>query len=274
MLEVSAAVVKAILYGALLSAAGAPLAVLSLRPSAELSAYSIRLMRFAAAMVIALTIVAAVLLFVRLGGAFDQPTLGAVFSSGPGAALALQLAGAALLLTPADDDISGHVWRMTGALTMMASVVFNGHAAALSPTAGLVGLIHLTAASWWVSSLWLLRRACRAAGSEETVSLVRRFSSRAVFVVGGLIVAGIVLIFALLDFTKSPWLTDYVLALVVKLTIVMGVLAVAAYNKFQLTPRLPQAIARLRRSIDVELVAIGAVLVATAVLTTYFAPEA
>jgi putative copper export protein len=274
VLEVSAAVVKAFLYGALLSAAGAPVAVLSLRPSAPLTAYSIRLMRFAAIMVIALTMLAAVLLFVRLGGAFDQPTLTAVFSSGPGAALALQLAGAALLLTPVDDDISGHLWRMTGALTMMASVVFNGHAAALSPTAGLVALVHLTAASWWVCSLWVLRRACGGAGSEEAVSLVRRFSSLAVFVVAGLIVAGVVLILALLDFTKSPWLTDYVLALMVKLAIAIGVLAVAAYNKFQLTPRLPHAIERLRRSIDVELVAIVAVLMATAVLTTYFAPEA
>ena len=213
------------------------------------------------------------LLFVRLGGGFDQPTLTAVFSSGPGAALALQIAGAALLLTPVDEDASGHLWRMTGVLTMTASLVFNGHAAAMSPATGLVAMIHVTAASWWVGSLWLLRRACIDADREETRKLVLRFSSLALFIVAGLVVAGIVLIVALIDFSISPWLTDYVLTLALKLAFVATVLALAAYNKFQLTPRLPGETAKLRRSITAELAVIACVLTTTAVLTTYFSPE-
>jgi putative copper export protein len=272
VLEILAALVKALLYGALLSAAGAPLAVVSLRPSAALADYTIRVMRVAAAAAIALSIVAAVLLFVRLGGGFDQPTLTAVFSSGPGAALALQIAGAALLLTPVDEDASGHLWRITGVLTMTASLVFNGHAAAMSPATGLVAMIHVTAASWWVGSLWLLRRACVDA-DEETPKLVFRFSALAVFVVAGLVVAGSVLIVALIDFSSSPWLTDYVLTLALKLAFVATVLALAAYNKFQLTPRLPRETERLRRSITAELAVIACVLTTTAVLTTYFSPE-
>ena len=273
MLELAAALVKALLYGALLSAAGAPLALVLLRPPAALAEYTIRMMRFAAFALIGLSIVAAVILFVRLGGAFDQPTLTAVFSSGPGAALALQTAGAALLLTPVDDDMSGHAWRITGVLTMMAAVVFNGHAAAMSPTTGLVAMIHVTAAAWWVASLWMLYRACLDADSDDLVRLVRRFSSLAVFVVAGLIVVGIVLIVALIDFSASPWLTAYVITLALKLTFVAAVLAIAAYNKFLLTPWLPQAREKLRRSIRAELAVIACVLTTTAVLTTYFSPE-
>ena len=273
MLEIAAALIKALLYGALLSAAGTPLAVVLLRPSAALADYATRVMRIAATAAIALSILAAVLLFVRLGGAFDQPTLTAVFSSGPGAALALQIAGAALLLTPVDDDVSGHLWRITGVLTMTASVVFNGHAAAMSPTTGLVAMIHVTAISWWVGSLLMLHRACVDADREELVRLVLRFSSLAVFIVAGLVAAGIVLILALIDFAVSPWLTDYVITLALKLAIVAVVLVLAAYNKFQLTPRLPQATGKLRRSITVELAVIACVLTTTAVLTTYFAPE-
>jgi putative copper export protein len=273
VLEVWAALVKASLYGALLSAAGVPLAVWSLLPASPLADYAMRVMRVAAVAVIALSLAAAALLFIRLGGAFDQPTFSAVFSSGPGAALALQIAGAALLLAPADEDLSGHLWRMTGALTMTASVVFNGHAAALTPTAGLVAMIHVTAASWWVGSLWVLRRTCVEADRDAMVRVVLKFSWLAVFIVAGLILAGVVLIIALIDFSSSPWLTDYVLTLALKLAFVAVVLMLAAYNKFQLTPRLPREAARLRRSIHVELMVIACVLVTTAVLTTYFAPE-
>ena len=273
MLEIAAALVKALLYGALLTAAGAPLAVVLLRPPAALADYATAVMRLAAIAVIALSVTAAVILFVRLGGAFDQPTLTAVFSSGPGAALALQTAGAALLLTPVDEDVSGHAWRITGVLTMMASVVFNGHAAAMSPAAGLVAMIHVTAVAWWIGSLWLLRRACVDADSDQLVKLVLRFSGLAVFVVAGLIVAGIVLIVALIDFGATPWFTDYVLTLTLKLVFVVAVLAFAGYNKFVLTPWLPQATGKLRSNITAELGVIACVLTTTAVLTTYFSPE-
>ena len=70
---------------------------------------------------------------------------------------------------------------------MMAAVVFNGHAAAMSPTTGLVAMIHVTAAAWWVASLSMLYRACVDADSDDLVRLVLRFSSLAVFVVAGLI---------------------------------------------------------------------------------------
>lgn len=271
MLDALAALAKGLLYGTLLSASGAPLAALLLRPSAAVREYALRLMRIAAAITMALTVVMAALLFLRLGGAFDQPTLGAVFSSGPGAAFLLQLAGAAFLLTPTDDD--AHSWRLMGALIMTASVVFNGHAAALSPAAGIVAMAHVTAIAWWVGSLWLLRRACSGADTDEIVRLVNRFSRLAVRVVAALIAAGIVLIVALVDFTSSVWLTDYVRLLVLKLFFVALVLALAAYNKFQLTPRLPREIATLRRSITAELAVIACVLMTTAVLTSYFSPE-
>jgi putative copper export protein len=273
VLEIAAALVKALLYGSLLTAAGTPLALVLLRPSAALADHTVRVMRLAAIAVIALSVLAAVILFIRLGGAFDQPTLHAVFSSGPAAALALQTAGAALLLTPVDDDAPGHAWRITGVLTMMASVVFNGHAAAMSPPTGMLAMIHATAASWWVGSLWILHQACRDTDRTDLVRLVLRFSSLAVFVVAGLVVAGIALILALVPFDTSPWLTNYVVTLMLKLVFVAAVLALAAYNKYQLTQRLPQEAERLRRSIAVELGAIACVLTTTAVLTTYFSPD-
>ena len=273
MLDALAALTKGLLYGALLSAAGTPLAAIWLRPHDALAEHTRRVMRVAAMITIGLTIVMGVLLFLRLGGEFDQPTLTAVFSSGPGAASLLQLTGAAFLLTPTDDDASGRSWLLLGALTMTAAFVFNGHAAAMSPTVGIVAMAHVTAIAWWIGSLWLLSLACKLAAADEIVRLVGRFSWLAVRVVAGLIVAGLVLILALIDFGNSPWLTAYVRVLALKLALVLVVLAIAAYNKVQLTPRLPSEMATLRRSITVELAVIACVLLMTAVLTTYFAPE-
>lgn len=272
MLDAVAALAKCLLYGALLSASGAPLAVAHLRPSEAIRNYTLRVMRIAAAATIALSLLIAALLFIRLGGGFDEPTFNAVFSSGSGAALMLQLAGAGLLLTPTDEDTSGDTWRLPAALVMTATVAFNGHAAAISLPAGFLTMAHMTAAAWWVGSLWLLRRACANAEGEDLVRLVTRFSSLAIRIVAALIVVGIALIVVLVDFDASPWQTDYVRTLVLKLALVMAVLALAIYNKLRLAPRLPRNAAALRRNITAELAVIAGVLLITAVLTTYFAP--
>lgn len=274
MLDQLAALAEAVLYGALLSAAGVPLAAAWLRAPAVIGGYATGITRRAAGLVILASAAVTVLLFARLGGALDDPTLGALFNSGAGAALALQLSGAALMFAPVDDE-SGDSWRSSASLAMTASFAFNGHAAAVGVTTGLLATVHAVAAAWWIGSLWLLRRACVTADIDDVVRLVDRFSALAVRVVAGLIVAGVVLIGILIDFERSPWLTDYVLVLGSKLALVGLVLALAIYNRFRIARRLRDdaaAAVQLRKTITAELLVIGAVLGVTAVLTTFFSP--
>lgn len=269
-----AALAEALLYGALMSAAGVPLAAAWLRAPAVVGEYATLITRRATVLVVLASVVITVVLFFRLGGAFDDPTLGAIFSSGTGAALALQLTGAALMFTPVDEE-SSDSWRSAAAVAMTASFAFNGHAAAVGVTTGLLATAHATAAAWWVGSLWLLRRVCVAADINDVVRLVDRFSALAIRVVAGLVLAGIVLIVILIDFQASPWLTDYVLVLSLKLALVAIVLALAIYNRVRLVRRLRReagAVFDLKRTITVELLVIGAVLLVTAVLTTFFSP--
>ena len=108
---------------------------------------------------------------------------------------------------------------------------------------------------------------------DELLPLVTRFSSLAIRIVAALIALGVALIIVLVNFDESPWRTSYVQTLVLKLIFVALVLGLAIYNKLQLTPRLPREAAALHRSITYELAAIACVLLITAVLTTYFAPE-
>jgi putative copper export protein len=64
----------------------------------------------------------------------------------------------------------------------------------------------------------------------------------------------------------------------VKLVLVAGLLSLAAFNKFRLTPRLlagdAAAAHGLRRSIHAEMALAAAILLTTAVLTTLFGPPA
>jgi copper resistance protein D len=72
------------------------------------------------------------------------------------------------------------------------------------------------------------------------------------------------------------WRSDYGRRACVKLALVACLLALAAFNKLRLTPRLaagdPAAVRALRRSIAAEMAMAGAVFFATAALTTLSGP--
>jgi putative copper export protein len=91
------------------------------------------------------------------------------------------------------------------------------------------------------------------------------------------VIAGLLLIYVLVDFETLPSLSPYEQNLAIKLALVGLVLGLATYNKFRLTPRLiagdTAAKASLKKMIELELIVIAAVLIATAILTTYTSPH-
>lgn len=272
MLEALAALAKALLYAGILSGTGAVFTEATLRGSPDTAHFLAGVMRRGALLTIVACLAGALILILRLGGQFDKATLLAVFSSSSGAAISLQLAGAALLLTIAGSDSFARGIRLSHAALVTSSFAFNGHAAA-EGLAGLVAFLHVSVASWWVGSLWLLRYACVRLDLADVAQLVRRFSAIATSLIGGLAIAGLVLIRVLVDFANDPWLLPYGQILAVKIGLVLVVLTLAGYNKLRLTPRLiagdSAAAAALRRMIGAELALIGAILIVTAILTTY-----
>jgi copper resistance protein D len=275
VLDVIAAVVKAVLYSSSLSAAGFALAIASLRWTDEIERRAVRLMRWSAGAVILAAAAWVALLIFRLGGESAPELLPVVLDSGVGAGAALQIGGAFLLLTAAGDDAFSRMWRGASALILTSAFAFSGHAATVGPHASVLALVHTTAAAWWIGCLWMLRHACAAGRAHELSNLVLRFSSRALVVVGGLVLAGVLLIVVLVDITEPGWFDEYERLLVLKVGLAIVALSIALFNKVRLTPRLgadaagPRA---LQRSISMELAAIGAVLIATAILTTFASP--
>jgi putative copper export protein len=276
MLEPLTVVLRVALYAGLLSASGAVFAQATLRPLPEEAAYLTRIMRRASALILVACPLSALVLVLRLGGAFDAPTLSAVFVSNSGAALALQMTGALLLLSSASDEDAMLV-RLSYATLPMLGFAFSGHAAGIGPVEGLVAAAHVSMAAWWLGSLYYLRRGCVYLPFDRLVTVLARFSSIAFALTGVLVIGGLVLIMILVDFNDDPWLSLYGWILGAKLCVVGALLAVAGYNRRRLTPRLlagdTGAVRALRQTMSAELVLIAVVLTITAILTTYASPQ-
>jgi putative copper export protein len=276
MLDALAALLKALLYAGLLSCSGVVLAAATLRGAVDLDGVTEWVMRRGAWLTIACSVATAALLLVRLGGSLDEATLSAVFLSSAGAALCLQIAGASLLLATLGDD-SARLTRLGNAVVALSSFAFHGHAASLGIIEGLVAFVHACAAAWWIGSLWLLLWVIQVVEMSRAAELVQRFSTIAIGIVGGLVVAGIVLMLVLVDFGRLAEIERYAKWLALKVVAALGALGIAIYNKLRLTPRIAAgedgAALALRKSIRSEMVVIGALLLVTSILTTYSSPH-
>jgi putative copper export protein len=275
MLEAVTVALKLALYAGLLSASGAVFAQATLRALPDEAQYLTRIMQRGALLILVASALMAPVLILRLGGEFDGPTLSAVFASSSGAALCLQATGALLLVTAAGDD--SLLLRLSYAVLPMLGFAFSGHAAAIGPVDGSVAVVHVSMAAWWVGSLFYLRYGCSQFPFDRLVTAVARFSSIAFVLTGVLVIAGLALVLILVDFSSDPWLTLYGWILAAKLSVVGVLLAVAAYNRRRLTPRLlagdRTAMSALRTTIGAELALITAVLTITSILTTYASPH-
>lgn len=280
MLELLAAFVKFALYAGCLASAGAAFAAASLRSLPMVSAgQSAPTIRIAALAVMLAASASMLLLILRLGGDFSEPVLRAVLESPPAPAAGLQIAGAAILLVFAGRGDRTAAWiRLAGAVFIVSSFAVNGHAPSLDLISGTTAGLHVAAAAWWVGGLLLLGPACLQLRGEDLALLVHGFSRQAMAVATLLVVAGLLIILALVEFGDASWFTTYVQMLLLKVVLAAAAMSLAIYNKFALTPRLAddKSAGRLllRQSIGFELVVIAGVLAATALLTTYTSPHA
>ncbi len=186
-------------------------------------------------------------------------------------------------------------WRMVGlaapGLLAAMALSWSGHAGTgTDATLGTAfDVLHAWATAAWLGGLlmlavlampWLARMAERdrvALGA----GVVVRFSAVAVAAVVILVVTGVYRALAELPSFDALWTTTYGVVLLVKLAIFAAMLALAAWNRFTLHPRLERAalgiddeqtgdraLTTLRTSIRAEVVLAAAVLVAVAALVS------
>jgi copper transport protein len=170
---------------------------------------------------------------------------------------------------------AGHVARdgtiaVVGAIGAVESLALTGHSAATSWPVQVALMIHVTAAAYWLGSLWPLRLVLRRASAAEAERIVRRFSAIAVPAVAALAAAAFIVAASRIEDIEIALRTSYGQLLMAKILLVLALLALAAFNRQRLTPSLAReperARLRLRQTIAVETGLVAAVLAVTAIV--------
>ena len=277
---IAAIIAKAVGYGAALLAMGGPLFVLVFRSSYNDVRQLARKVAVIAALiglaVLALRfgIRAARISGMGLSGAVDPMMLGFVWDSPLGAAAIWRGAGELLVVALLIRGIVGLSAGLIGALLIAVSYTFVGHSLG-DPRWLLASLLtlHLLAAAFWIGALLPLRHAV---GQPEGARLLHRFGNVASLTVALLVVVGLIFAWLMTGSFSNLLSTAYGKTLLAKLGVVSGLMALAALNKWRFVPALasgtPTAVPHLRRSIQIEAIAVLLILMATATLTSITTP--
>jgi putative copper export protein len=275
---------RAICFVALFQAAGAALFLALYEPHvARGPADRLRQIARIAALV---ALVAAVLHYVLtparmagdFGSTFDPALESLLLRSSSGTAHIVRVVGLAILLLALDRASKLNTWAAcAGAALALLSFALMGHTV-IHPQRWLLApllLVHVAVAAVWLGALAGLYMAARDSGTAAG-SLVARFSAHAGWAVPAIFVCGAVMS-VLFVRSFGELATPYGAMVLGKSLAFAALMALAARNKWGFGPRLlagdASAVPALQRTIKAEWVLIAAVLAATAVMTSLYAPE-
>lgn len=211
-------------------------------------------------------------------GMTDPEMLGLLWSTSVGTAVVFRITGLGLLILGLFASLFakrlGLAMAVIGAVLSLWSFVYFGHIPDRnSQVLNLVLLFHLAAISLWIGILTPLRalsldeKAIKAA-----TDLGHRFGTVAAVLVPLLIHAGGYMSYELVGSFSRLVGSGYGQALILKVVVVTGLLGLAAANKLRFIPQMSKgdhgAARHLAKSISFEWMAIVAVLLLTAVLTS------
>jgi len=216
----------------------------------------------------------------ELSGMWDSALQGMVWHSPGRAALICRLAG--LLLIAIGLQGAGPRWTIvavggavlaTLAFTLTGHTSVNVHRGALA----MLLMLHLLIVAFWFGALWPLIVASLRETPARACDIIELFTAVATRLVPVILLTGIVMAVLLLPSVSAlsePY-GELLIAKVVGFAVLMGL---AAANKWRLGPALahgPVQTGRwFRLSVAAEYVLIAAVLTITAVMTSFFSPEA
>lgn len=274
---------RAISFVALFQAAGAAL-FLALYESHLAQAPADRL-RNVARVAALVALVAAVLHYVLtparmagdFGSMFDPALESLLLRSNAGTAQIVRVVGLAILLLSLDRASKLNMWAaVAGSALALASFALMGHTV-IHPQRWLLApllLVHVAVAAVWLGALAGLHAAAREEGARSG-ALVARFSRHATRAVPAIFVCGF-LMSVLFIRSFAELATPYGAIVLGKSLVFAALMALAARNKWAFGPRLlagdGSAVPALQRTIKAEWALIALVLVATAVMTSLYAP--
>lgn len=275
---------RAIGFVALFQAAGAALFLALYEPHvARVPADKVRNAARIAALV---ALVAAVLHYVLtparmagdFGSTFDPALESLLLQSSSGTAHIVRVVGLAILLLSLDRASKLNSWAACGGAALaLLSFVLMGHTV-IHPQRWILApllLVHVVLAAVWLGALAGLYLSARETGVASGV-LVARFSSHAVVAVPAIFVCGF-LMSVLFVRSVDELVTPYGAMVVGKSLAFAVLMALASLNRWRFGPGLlagdAAAVPALERTIKAEWALIAALIAATAVMTSLYAPE-
>ncbi|MFC5008233.1 copper resistance CopC/CopD family protein [Dactylosporangium cerinum] len=219
-----------------------------------------------------------------LGGGAGRLGQGATWTSLPlteylvAAAVVGGLALAVILLGPGSASPRRRVAAVVAAAIAVTAPALVGHTRAASPELLVIGAdaLHLLAGSVWLGGLAGLALTLPALSSRGAVAaeVLARFSTAAAGILAALVATGSLLVWRILGSWTALVDTGYGRLVLAKIAIVLAALAIAAWNRWSLLPRLQRAANKtsrqtLSRPVVRATAVEGAVLVVALLITGF-----
>lgn len=217
-------------------------------------------------------------------GAFDPDIVGIMWNSAIGETALIRGAGllaiSGIILVSLLTRTTCTRQRVESALLIVAlitlaySFLLLGHVSELGLVQQMLLLLHVFVMAWWLGALYPLKLACRSFSNNGLKEAMRIFGKQASYMVSLLIIAGVVLSATLVGSVNALLHSGYGQTLIVKLTLVVIILSIAARNKLVLVPLIENGNGRqlLARSISLEMWVAFAILLITAGLSSVVGP--
>lgn len=213
----------------------------------------------------------------ELRGVFDSSLQSMVLQSPMSSGAAFRVIGLALIAAALGRSGRNEALGLAGAASTLVGFLFVGHTATDADRSWLAGLLtlHLAAVAFWFGALVPLFLVARREDGSVATSIVDLFSRVASWWVPVILLAGALMTVLLVD-RWSVFVRPYGLILLVKVIAFALLMLLASLNKWRYAPALavPRMAGAFQRAVAAEYLLICAVLAATAIMTTFFSPEA
>jgi putative copper export protein len=211
-----------------------------------------------------------------MSGLVDPAMQEMTLRSSEGAAFALRMVGLALVALGLRRGARSLAVGVTGAVLAVAAFTLTGHTSVspYRPAAAALLTLHLLVVAFWLGSLWPLYLAAGREPPPVAAHLIDAFSRVAAWVVPVILLAGVGLTVLLVP-DWAVFKQPYGQLLLAKVALFAVLMALATLNKWTLGPACARGRTRaFKQAVAVEYVLICAVLAITAMMTTFYSPEA
>ena len=212
----------------------------------------------------------------EMSGVVDPAMQTMTLRSSEGAAFALRMVGLALVALGLRRGARSLAVGVTGAVLAVAAFTLTGHTSVTPhrPAAATLLTLHLLVVAFWLGSLWPLYLAAGREPPPVAAHLIDAFSRVAAWVVPVILLAGVGLTVLLVP-DWAVFKQPYGQLLLAKVALFAVLMALATLNKWTLGPACARGRTRaFKQAVAVEYVLICAVLAITAMMTTFYSPEA